>query len=390
MRPALVRGGVDHEDDPAVLLGLPGAHDEVSSTSRGPPVDRAHVVALDVVAEAVELRALTAGPDSSDRRAGGARRGGWAGDVSREGVQARTAPGTSNERWPAARPERPEDPHGHPVRHAVAAAGGHEAGREANPVRAGAPRVRARRRPHRPTAARRPGRHPGHRGRRCWSPTACSSSPRRAAPAPARCDRGAAPSAGSRGEVEDDEQEHDEGPPPHGRRLRPQRDRRQSREVDSTTVRQVIAISAGRAPTRVRCRARLSRRRPRARPRAGARGGEPGWRAPGLHVVRRHVRTTGQPRPGAARRHEGRRTAGGDPQGQRRGDPGGPGDVDDVGRHLVGDRHLTHCRHPGVDDRRRSPPGGCRPRAGHGGRTRRRAGARPAPRRTAAAAAARP
>ena len=52
--------GVEHDDDAAVLLGLPGAHDEVLAPGGGAPVDGAHVVAVDVVAQAVELGALAA------------------------------------------------------------------------------------------------------------------------------------------------------------------------------------------------------------------------------------------------------------------------------------------------------------------------------------------
>ena len=52
--------GVEHDDHPAVLLGLPGAHDEVLAPGGGAPVDGAHVVAVDVVAQAVELGALAA------------------------------------------------------------------------------------------------------------------------------------------------------------------------------------------------------------------------------------------------------------------------------------------------------------------------------------------
>ena len=44
-------GGVENDDDAAVLFGLPGAHDDIAPPRCGAPVDRAHVVALDVVAQ---------------------------------------------------------------------------------------------------------------------------------------------------------------------------------------------------------------------------------------------------------------------------------------------------------------------------------------------------
>ena len=53
--------GVDDDDDPAVLLGLPGADHEVLAAGGGAPVDAAHVVSVDVVAQAVELGALSPG-----------------------------------------------------------------------------------------------------------------------------------------------------------------------------------------------------------------------------------------------------------------------------------------------------------------------------------------
>ncbi len=52
--------GVEHEQHLAVALGAPGAHDDVLAPGGGPPVDRAHVVAVHPVAQSVELGALAA------------------------------------------------------------------------------------------------------------------------------------------------------------------------------------------------------------------------------------------------------------------------------------------------------------------------------------------
>ena len=52
--------GVEDEQQRAVALRAPGAHDHVLPPGGGPPVDRADVVALDVVAQRVELGALPA------------------------------------------------------------------------------------------------------------------------------------------------------------------------------------------------------------------------------------------------------------------------------------------------------------------------------------------
>ena len=73
-RPADGARGVEHEQHPAVALGPPGAHHDVAAPRGGPPVDRAHVVAVDVLAQRVELGALpahahAARPSSSRSRA---------------------------------------------------------------------------------------------------------------------------------------------------------------------------------------------------------------------------------------------------------------------------------------------------------------------------------
>ena len=52
--------GVEHQDDAPVALGLPGADHDVAVARRGAPVDGADVVAADVLAQRVELRALAA------------------------------------------------------------------------------------------------------------------------------------------------------------------------------------------------------------------------------------------------------------------------------------------------------------------------------------------
>ena len=60
---------VDDDHDPPVPFRPPGAHDEAGAgcrgpTSRSPPVDRTHVVAAHVVAQAVELCALATDHDA--------------------------------------------------------------------------------------------------------------------------------------------------------------------------------------------------------------------------------------------------------------------------------------------------------------------------------------
>ncbi len=54
--------GVDDEGDPPVALGSPGPHDQLAAPRRRAPVDRADVVALDVLAQGVELSPLPAHP----------------------------------------------------------------------------------------------------------------------------------------------------------------------------------------------------------------------------------------------------------------------------------------------------------------------------------------
>ncbi len=52
--------GVEDDQDAAVAFGAPGPDDHVRAAGGGTPVDRAHVVAHDVLAQGVELRALAA------------------------------------------------------------------------------------------------------------------------------------------------------------------------------------------------------------------------------------------------------------------------------------------------------------------------------------------
>src|SRR5699024_4921719 len=53
-------GGVHHDQHVPVAFGTPGAHHHAAASRRGPPVDRAHVVAVDEVAQRIELGALSA------------------------------------------------------------------------------------------------------------------------------------------------------------------------------------------------------------------------------------------------------------------------------------------------------------------------------------------
>ena len=161
--------GVEHDDDAAVLLGLPGAHDEVLAPGGGPPVDRAHVVALDVVAQAVELGALAAGAHRGPA-VELAQHGEPAGQVlaGGEGVQRADRAGHRDRPLPRGQPQRPEHAHGDPVGEAVTAPGGHEVGGEAHPLVRGHGEVvhgihRAGRR-----AATRRGAGRARRDPRCW------------------------------------------------------------------------------------------------------------------------------------------------------------------------------------------------------------------------------
>ena len=52
--------GVEHDDDPTVAFGPPGPDHDIGAARGGPPVDRAHVVAHDILAQRVELGALPA------------------------------------------------------------------------------------------------------------------------------------------------------------------------------------------------------------------------------------------------------------------------------------------------------------------------------------------
>ena len=114
--------GVEHDDDAAVLLGLPRPHDEVAAPRGRPPVDGAHVVALDVVAQRVELRALPAG---AHRRAPVelAQHGEPARDVParRERVEHPQPPGHLERGLPRGDAERSAQAERHPVGVPVAA-----------------------------------------------------------------------------------------------------------------------------------------------------------------------------------------------------------------------------------------------------------------------------
>ena len=142
--------GVEDDDDAAVLLGLPGAHDEVAAPRGGPPVDGPHVVAVDVVAQAVELGALAAGAHrgpavelAQDREPARQVLAG------REGVEGADRPGHLDRALPGGEAEGPADAHGHAVGDPVTPPGGHEVGREAHPLvrRHGEGRARRRRAP---------------------------------------------------------------------------------------------------------------------------------------------------------------------------------------------------------------------------------------------------
>ena len=212
--------GVEHDDDAAVLLGLPGAHDEVLAPGGGAPVDRAHVVAVDVVAQAVELGALAA-----DAHRGPAvelaQHGESAGQVLARGerVQRPDRPGHLDRPLPRGQPQRPEDAHGHPVGEPVAAPGGHEVGREAHPLvrRHGERRAR-----HRTAPA--DGGHASRSRPRTPRPEVFVTHRLLVVVSPSRTWVGLAahdgqhPRAAGEEHVERHEHDHEEQPPPHRRR----------------------------------------------------------------------------------------------------------------------------------------------------------------------------
>ena len=136
----------------------------------GPPVDRADVVALDVVAQRVELGALPAHPH---RRAAVelAQPGQPAGQVpARRGTggSTRTAPGTAVRRLAARQPQRADRAHGDAVGRPVAAAG------RAQRVGRGAARRRGRRSGCRVGRARRGRPRVAHHAAHA-APARCSS-----------------------------------------------------------------------------------------------------------------------------------------------------------------------------------------------------------------------
>ena len=127
--------GVEHDDDPPVLLGLPGAHDEVLAPGGRPPVDGAHVVTLDVLAQAVELGALPSGahgraPVELAEHRQPARQV----PPRRERVQRPERPRHRERPLARGEPQRPEDPHGDAVGSSVTTTGRGEVGGEAHPL----------------------------------------------------------------------------------------------------------------------------------------------------------------------------------------------------------------------------------------------------------------
>ena len=103
--------GVEHEQHVPVALGAPGAHHEVAGPGGGPPVDGPHVVAVDVLAQRVELRALAADHarrcGRRARAAGRASAGRCLRDVN--GGSTRTVQGTTCEPCRAASPSGPDE-----------------------------------------------------------------------------------------------------------------------------------------------------------------------------------------------------------------------------------------------------------------------------------------
>ena len=109
-----------------------------------------------------------------------------------------------------------------------------------------------------------------------------------------------------------------------------------------------------------------------------------------LHVVGRDEVAALQPGPRAAGAQQRGRPAGADAEAQRRRDPGGPRDVDDVAGDLGGHRHRAYGGRAGLRVARRRPPRAPRRRRCRAGRSRRRAAAGSPARRRGRAAAARP
>ena len=274
--------GVEHQHHPPVPLGLPGADHDVAVAGAGPPVDRAYVVAADVLAQRVELRALAAHPHRRPPvqvAQPGEPADGRCLRESNGGSDPHRARRRRSGALPGRQPERPDSPHGHADGAQVAAPGRAAAGSPAARGRRG----RAGRR-CRLSVAPAVGCHASRTStaqraaRRCSS-TASVRSPRvpERGPGPGRrsteSERGATrPAAGPRrparrrpaatatpctgraqqhGHQPQQEQQRDAPGDRHG-------DRRSARDRDRAERRR-------RAPRR--------RRRPRARPRAAARAG---------------------------------------------------------------------------------------------------------------------
>ena len=115
--------GVEHQHHAAVPLGLPGADHDVAVAGAGPPVDRADVVAADVLAQRVELGALAAHPDRGPA-VELAEPGQPAGQVlaGLERRQRADRAGDVERLLPGAQAERPAQPGGHADGAQVAAA----------------------------------------------------------------------------------------------------------------------------------------------------------------------------------------------------------------------------------------------------------------------------
>ena len=276
--------GVEHQHHPAVALGLPGAdHDDAVARAR-PPVDRADVVAADVLAQRVELRPLPAHPHR-----------GPAVELAQPGQPAGQV---------LAGLERRQRPH-----HALDRSGS-AAGRRA---RAG-PRSRtvtptARRSPRRrgSSGVRSTARSPGPSASGCRLPEApavgCQASRstprtrrrdafvreqpglgrvRRAGPCRPAGARGRAPpaaarAAGRRATSRPTASTHSHTVPMDGRSTTGTTPE-QEQQRDPAGDRHQVPISAAPAPSRARTRAPGRRRRPRARPRGAARAGAPASR----------------------------------------------------------------------------------------------------------------
>ena len=215
--------GVEHQHHPAVALGLPGADHDVAVARAGAPVDRADVVAADVLTQRVELGALAADPDRGPS-VELAEPGQPAGQVlaGLERRQRADRPRHAEGLLAPGQPERTAQPGGHTQGAQVAAAARCQPGpqqhavtrREGDPVpvsdraRGGLPGV-AHDPAHRPAADVL---HQQHRLRVVAHP----DRPHRLAGHREALDRG------RQHQVGDEQQGDDEQPQPHGARLGPE------------------------------------------------------------------------------------------------------------------------------------------------------------------------